>query len=271
VDYVTNGFEGFCKVLDQVDTPVLFCERFDESSDIWNFTSHKHDCIELLYFLYGNAEVTAADTCTEATFYDIVVYPKGMLHTEQLQFNHHQEVMCVWVDILGLEIPNVICIQDKEASIKWLLEKLHDEYKSAQPSEVLIRHYVKTTAMLIARKCFEGDRANDVVSRVMKYIQDHTAETLTVNHLAELVYVSKSYLSRIFKQKTGMTLIEYQRLVRINAAKVLLVTSDMSVEEIAYHIGYNCPKYFCRAFHNCTGKSPREFKNEEKQKQGAAH
>ena len=263
---MTDGYEVFCEAIEKAETPVLFCEQFDEKSDIWNFSSHKHDCIELLYFLYGNAEVKAAGTSTEATFYDIVIYPKGMFHTEQLQFNHHQEVICVWVDIPGLELPNAICIQDKDASIKWLLENLHSEYKSEHPCHELIRHYVKTTAMLIARKCFEGDRANDVVSRVMKYIQDHMAETLTVTHLAEIVYVSKSYLSRIFKQKTGMTLIEYQRSVRINTAKMLLVSSNTSVEEITYIVGYNCPKYFSRAFHICTGKSPREFKNEEKSK-----
>jgi YesN/AraC family two-component response regulator len=262
--YMTDGFEGFCEALEQVETPVLFCEQFDERSDIWNFSRHKHDCIELLYFLYGNAEVKAADTCTEATFYDIVIYPKGMFHTEQLQFNHHQEIICLWVDIPGLELQSTICIQDKDASIKWLLENLHTEYKSENPCQALIQHFVKMAAMLVARKCFEDNRANDIVSRVMKYIQDHMAEALSVKCLSEIVYVSKSYLSRIFKQKTGMTLIEYQRFVRIGAAKRLLVSSDTSIEEITYIVGYNCPKYFSRAFHVCTGKSPREFKNEEK-------
>ena len=118
--------------------------------------------------------------------------------------------------------------------------------------------------MLLARKYFEGNRASDSVSRVMMYINDHMTETLTVDYLAGLVYVSKSYLSRIFKKQTGMTIIEYQRQIRINSAKTLLVSSEASVEEISYTIGYNSPKYFCRAFRNCTGKSPREFKVDER-------
>jgi YesN/AraC family two-component response regulator len=261
-----NGFESFCEALEKVETPVLFCERFDEKSNIWNFERHKHECIEMLYFLYGNAEVTTPDTSMDATFYDIVIYPKGMYHTEHLQFNHHQEIMCVWADIPELELPNMIRIQDKDASIKWLLENLHAEYKNAHPSESLIQHYVKTAAILIARKCFDVERASDTVSRVMLYMQDHMAETITVEQLSALVYVSKSYLSRIFKQQTGMTLIEYQRLIRINSAKTLLVSSDTSVEEISYIIGYNSPKYFCKAFRTCTGMSPREFKFEKKKR-----
>ena len=270
MDYVANEFDGLCAVLDQAETPVLFCERFDEKSNIWNFKRHKHDCIELLYFLYGNAQVTAADTSMEATFYDIVIYPKGVYHTEHLQFNHHQEVVCVWVDIPGLDIPNVLRIQDKDASIKWVLESLHAEHKRANRSEALIRHYVKTAAMLIARKYYEGDCANDSVKRVMMYMQDHMAESLTVDQLSDMIYVSKSYLSRLFKLHTGMTLIEYQRLIRINSAKTLLVSSDTSVEDISYIIGYNSPKYFCRAFRSCTGMSPREFKVEAKKKRRAA-
>lgn len=270
MDFLTNGLEGFCKALDEVEASVLFCERFDEKSDIWNFNAHKHDCIELLYFLYGSAEVSAEDTSVDATFYDIVMYPKGMYHTEHLQNNHHQEIICLWVDIPGLELPDVICIQDKDAEVKWLLENLHAEYKRANSSRCLIQHYVKAAMMLLARKYCNGNRDEDTVSRVKMYIQDHMTEPLTVDQLAGLVYVSKSYLSRIFKKQTGMTLIEYQRQARINSAKTMLVSSEVSIEEISYIIGYNSPKYFCRAFRDCTGKSPREYKIAER-KPKAAH
>ncbi|MEM5769116.1 MAG: AraC family transcriptional regulator, partial [Bacillota bacterium] len=211
-------------------------------------------------FLYGNAEVTAAETSMQASFYDIVIYPKGMYHTEHLQFDGHQEILCVWVDIPGLEIPSAIRIQDSDASVKWLLENLHAEYKSEKPSQALINHYVKTITILIAKRCFAEKASDDPVSRVMLYIQDHMTEELTVEQLSSLIYVSKSYLSRIFKQQTGLSLIEYLRLIRVETAKALLISSNTSVTEISYIIGYNSPKYFCRAFRSCTGMSPREFK-----------
>jgi len=266
MDYFSNGLESFSAALNRVETPVLFCERFDGNSKIWNFERHKHDCIELLYFLYGSAEVTAAETSVEASLYDVVIYPKEMYHTEHLQFNRHQEIICLWVNIPDLVFPNVIRIQDKDASLKWLLSNLHAEHKSPNPSAALIEHYVKSIAILIARKCLADKPADDPVSRVMLYMQDHLAQEITVDQLSDLIYVSKSYLSRLFKQHTGMSLIEYLNLIRVEKAKVLLVSSDKTVNDISYLIGYNSPKYFCRAFRNCTGHSPREFKTASKRK-----
>lgn len=262
-DYFTNGLEGFCSTLAEVKPKVLFCEQFDEKSSIWNFEGHKHDCIELLYFLFGNAEVTAAEKIVQASFYDMVIYPCNVYHTEHLQFNHHQEVICIWVTIPGLVLKDVIHIHDKDSSLKWLLEKLHEEYKSEHPSEILIEHYVKTAAMLIARQCFENTEDDDPLSRVILYMQHHMAENISVEELAELIYVSKSYLSRYFKKETGMSLIEYLRLIRINAAKKLLVSSNTTIEEISSIIGYNSSKYFCRAFKNCTSMAPSAYKKHE--------
>ena len=46
LDFFSEGFDGFCAAVDASETPVLFCERFDERSNIWNFKEHCHDCIE---------------------------------------------------------------------------------------------------------------------------------------------------------------------------------------------------------------------------------
>ncbi len=266
LEYCSNDFESFCIALSKVKPRILFCEQFDEKSSIWNFEEHKHDCIELLYFLYGNAEVTAKEKIVQASFYDIVIYPRGVYHTEHLQINHHQEVFCIWVDIPGLKLSDVIHIQDKDSSIKWALEKLHEEYKSEAPSGILMEHYIRLVIMLIAKARFENAGESDPLSRVIVYMQSNMSKPITVEELAESIYVSKSYLSRYFKQKTGMSLIEYLRLIRINAAKRLLVSTDNSIEEISSVIGYNSSKYFCRAFKTCTNMSPSEYRKSEIQK-----
>jgi AraC-like DNA-binding protein len=263
MEFLENGFDGFCQALDRVETPVLFCERFDEKSSIWNFSKHKHDCIELLYFLYGRAEVLTSGQSVEASFYDAVIYPRGMEHTECLQFSHHQEIYCVWVDIPGLILPDVIRIQDDNANLKCLLEKLHEEHKSTSPSKPLINHYVKALAMLVARKSMAKSPQNDMVGRVKQFMQHNMAEDITVQQLADLVYVSKSYLSRIFRRQTGMSLNDYLQKLRVEAAKSILVSSNLSVEEISAVVGYHSPKYFYRVFLAGTGMSPRDFRKSE--------
>ena len=260
MDYYSNGYESFCETIERADTPVLFCERFDEQSNIWNFKEHKHDCIELLYFLYGNARVITSDTSVQASFYDIVVYPKGMLHTECLQFDHHQEIICLWVDIPGLEIGDIMRIQDKDARLKWLMEAIHAEYKSKTPNKALIDHLVKSVILLIGQCYLEKQTQNDMISRVIIYMQDHLRESISVQQLADMVYVSKSYLSRAFKQKTGLSLMEYLNFLRMEAAKALLAASNMNTEEIAYRAGYRSTKFFYRAFRAYTGMSTREYR-----------
>ncbi len=263
MEFLDNGFEGFCRALDSVETPVLFCERFDEKSSIWNFSKHKHDCIELLYFLYGRAEVLTSGASLAASFYDVVIYPRGVEHTECLQYSRHQEIYCVWVDIPGLVIPDVIRIQDDNANLRCLLEKLHEECKGPSPSKPLINHYVKALAMLIARKSMTKSPQNDMVGRVKQFLQHNMAEDVTVQQLADLVYVSKSYLSRIFRRQTGMSLNDYLQKLRVEAAKSILVSSNLSVEEVSSMVGYHSPKYFYRVFLSNTGMSPREFRKSE--------
>lgn len=243
-----------------------FCEQFDEKSDVWNFNRHKHDCIEILYFLYGNADVTTSDSSMVASFYDIVVYPRETYHIERLQQNHHQEIICLWVDIPSINVPHVINIQDTQGEVKWLLEKLVQEYKSEYPSEHLIDYLLKAAIVKIAKLYYAHHSEHDAVSTVIQYMQDHMDEKITVEDLSKLIYVSKSYLSRVFKNKTGMSLMEFLRLIRIDAAKQLLLTTNKTVEEISYIIGFRSPKYFCRAFKEITTMSPREYKKSEKYK-----
>lgn len=263
--FFSAGFEGYCEELNRSQTPVLFCERFDERSNIWNFQEHKHDCIELIYFLYGNARVITGQTSVQASFYDMIVYPKGMLHTESLQFDHHQEIICLWVDVPGLEFSDILRVQDKDAQLKWLLENIHAEYKSRTPNRPLIDHYVKAVLLLIGRYCFEKRTESDMVSRVILYMQDHLTETISVQQLADMVYVSKSYLSRLFKQKTGVSLMDYLNSLRMESAKAMLVASNLNTEEIAYQTGYHSTKFFYRAFRAYTGMSTREYRNREAQ------
>ncbi len=65
-----------------------------------------------------------------------------------------------------------------------------------------------------------------------------------LDELVSVFFTSKSFLVKHFKQETGKTIIEYLNDIRIDTAKMLLMTTTKSVEEIAYAVGYESPKYF---------------------------
>ena len=73
-------------------------------------------------------------------------------------------------------------------------------------------------------------------------------------------------LHRRFKQQTGMTVIAYVNRLRTETAKRLLTATDHSVSEIAYQVGFESPKYFCRTFRNQTGESPAAFRKRRERK-----
>ena len=96
----------------------------------------------------------------------------------------------------------------------------------------------------------------------LQYIHAHYTEHITLDQLAALEHISKSYLSRQFRQRTGMTVIAYVNRLRIEAAKRLLTASDKGVNESAYQVGFESPKYFYRTFRNLTGVSPAAFRRQ---------
>jgi two-component system response regulator YesN len=102
-----------------------------------------------------------------------------------------------------------------------------------------------------------------MVGRVQQYMQHNMAEDITVQTLADLVYVSKSYLSRIFRRQTGMSLNDYLQKLRVEAAKSILVSSNLCIEQVSAMVGYHSPKYFYRVFLAGTGMPPREFRKSE--------
>jgi two-component system response regulator YesN len=78
--------------------------------------------------------------------------------------------------------------------------------------------------------------------------------------VAAQVNVSPSYFSSIFRQKTGVTFVEYLTRLRMEKAKELLLCSDCSSTEIGYTVGYKDPHYFSSLFKKMYGCTPKEYR-----------
>jgi YesN/AraC family two-component response regulator len=99
-----------------------------------------------------------------------------------------------------------------------------------------------------------------LIKQVMAHIQQNYTRTLSLKELADTVGVSKSYLSRIFKTDTGISLWDYLNRFRVQKAKELLVLTEKSITDIAADVGYEDVGYFGRVFHEIAGCSPRAFR-----------
>jgi YesN/AraC family two-component response regulator len=102
------------------------------------------------------------------------------------------------------------------------------------------------------------------VSEVASYIIANPSEAISLNNLAEHFYISKHYLSRIFKEVTGFTVSEYINIHRIKRAKELLLHTDYNISEVANLCGYESITYFERVFSKYTETSPLKYRNQYK-------
>ncbi len=104
----------------------------------------------------------------------------------------------------------------------------------------------------------------NVIDNIQTYIQHNYQKYLTQDFIASLFYLNRSYLSTLFKQKTGMKFVDYLNDVRIERAKELLRNSDRKMYQISKAVGYDNTKYFFRVFKKKMGCSPEQYRSENR-------
>lgn len=106
----------------------------------------------------------------------------------------------------------------------------------------------------------DGGGESSRIGAAIRYVNEHIGERLAVSELSETVCVTPGHLSKLFKGMVGMSPNEYIRLKKMERAQVLLLTSDMSVGEVAEMVGVGNLSQFSRMFSRVTGCSAREYR-----------
>lgn len=94
------------------------------------------------------------------------------------------------------------------------------------------------------------------------YISAHFQEQITLERLAEEFYVSKSYLSRSFKEVVGFGFREYVNILRIRLAQEMLEDSNLTISEISETVGFETASYFGRVFQKHLAISPSQYRRD---------
>lgn len=103
------------------------------------------------------------------------------------------------------------------------------------------------------------------VSAVLASVAENYSDpNMTLESIAKSFYISKSHLSRLFKQFTGESFSDYLRTIRLSGACSLLANTDMTVEDIIFHCGMRDPTSFYKAFSQYTGMTPNKYRKTHK-------
>lgn len=111
------------------------------------------------------------------------------------------------------------------------------------------------------RFLIRNQRMPKTVITCIDYIYAHIKERITVEDLAQYTGLSVSYLSRLFKKETGVSVSDYVREKKIEKAQHLLKYCDYSLVEIANYLSFSSQSHFIQLFKDFTGITPKKYRN----------
>lgn len=144
------------------------------------------------------------------------------------------------------------------SSHRKLLEQFFMLNRLDEQEEFLIRVYTEASAVLMDNNTLQN---NSIVKKVIAYIDTHYMEALSIEGIAESVYLTPTYLCVLFKKNTGKTINNYLTEVRLEKARELLSRDNLHLQDICYRVGYLSPSYFSRLFRKYYGMSPSEYRD----------
>ncbi|NOU88278.1 response regulator [Paenibacillus sp. LMG 31460] len=104
------------------------------------------------------------------------------------------------------------------------------------------------------------DETSRMVQKIKTYIQENYSKEVSLHSLAEQLFVSKNYISSIYKQKTGLNFLDYLTQVRMEQAKHRLETTEKGILQIAQEVGYKNASHFGKVFKQEVGTTPAEYR-----------
>lgn len=139
----------------------------------------------------------------------------------------------------------------QEVHNKKMLDKIQNKMDDITDSRVMLfKEYIIP----------EQEDSSDYTAKAIKYIKHNYQNDITLKSASESLYISESYLSRVFKANVGQTFLDYLTYYRIKKACKLLQDTDVRIHKIAHMVGYKDQRYFSVIFKKMVGLSPKEFR-----------
>ena len=254
---------------------------------------HFHDTYELYYLLEGERYYFIDKETYLVGPGDVVLVRPNQIHKTSMARNSYHNRILLQIKGGALDPflkengfhtlrevydrnPQIISLNPKDAeAVKSMVIQIKEEIQEKQREyELMVK--VKLLELLVLltryRKNVLPERTEQTVltakhlkvHEVADYLQTNPGTKESLEELARRFYISKSYLSRIFKEVTGFGVNEYTNIVRVKKAQHLLVYGEYSVTEISELLGFESITYFERVFKKYTLYTPLRYRREKR-------
>ena len=160
-------------------------------------------------------------------------------------------ICCNLLQLLYEELP-----ESRKADFSHKVASIYSTQK-LQEIRVLIDNVLDE---VIKKLEMEQQSPNHAINVVKQYIYEHYNENLSLELLADKVFLSYRYLSSLFIQETGCGINKYIKNIRMDKAKDLLFNTNMKVADICKAVGYSNVSYFCKSFKDNFGVTPEKYR-----------
>lgn len=262
----------------RLNTKLLYAGKLQRSKH-WKEELHSHAFCEIIYVSSGMGEVRIGEAVRAIKRGDILVYNPNVPHMEYTKGNTPLELIFFGITDLHLndlapdhlipdQIDPVIHTGDQAKKFGLCFQSLVDETENKrQYGEIMSGYWSKLILTGILRQIDVSEQTmvrNDIFSRIYEYLSTHFAEVNSIDAVCNELYVSKYYLSHVFKKYTGIAPMQYVTKCRLSYAKKLLTETDLSACEISERCGYGDCTSFFKAFKKEEGTTPITYRKRMK-------
>ena len=219
-----------------------------------------HRSLEEEYSFYHAVSSGDMDFVQENCRQDTFTNPEGMgiLSTNSLtNLKYHFVITTAMITRLckqkGMELEQAFRMSDFYIQ---RLDDIHTVQGVRNLHDAMVLDYTEKMC-----KICHSDTNSRHISVCKEYIYSHIKERITVEDLADVLGVSASYLSRLFKKETGDSVSTYIRRQKIEMAKNLLQYSEYSMIEIANRLSFSSQSHFIQQFRESVGMTPKKYRD----------
>jgi AraC-like DNA-binding protein/mannose-6-phosphate isomerase-like protein (cupin superfamily) len=256
------------------------------SEEYHSLAEHMHDYFQIWYVKKGEFIHTVNNQQYQMVAGNLYVIPPYVVHrlkifrdkeTEILgcEFIHDfikdqlNEALDYFLSDEGLSHSQIALSGDNSIQVNQLLEEMLDEYnRQPEHHELIIKgcllkllaHLIREWNRMPSESPGKPSKINTLMESVIKHIHDNYQHEIRLEDMYKRALVSRTYFCDMFKQYTGKTFSEYVIDLRLSKSMELLLTSDMTVTDVCFHVGFNHLTYFSRLFKKHTGVSPLYYK-----------
>lgn len=261
------------------------------------FKPHYHSFAEFTFVISGTGYKTVNGQSHDMKPGATCLYLPHHVHESQRDPNDPPIVYCCMFDMqlltnssleeqcldmiyqVGSAYPSYVYLEGEFYDrMKMLLHELYTEYShpaGALGRETMIRCKLTEAILLFLKNLGTSTEKNghntlperdSIFWSILQFIHIHYKEAITRETVAQHFHMSSPHISRLFKEHTGQNFLQYVHQLRIRAATHLLTTTDMSVSQITFAVGFESFRTFARVFRELQGQTPSDYRNLQREK-----